>query len=241
MKADRCPAWIDLLQGVTGLLLGLFMWTHMLMVSSILISNDAMYWVARAFEGVPLFGEPYPLLVSGVVAAIALLFAVHALAALRRMPAGWHEQKTLWLHARRFNHPDTWLWVIQVLTGIGILVLAPVHLYGMFMHPSDIGPYASSDRFVTGGMWPLYLLLLFAVELHGGIGLYRVVIKWGWWPATGDIRTARKRLKNLKWALTAFFLALGLATFAAYVKIGVEHADRAGERYQPQWLQQEGH
>jgi succinate dehydrogenase subunit C len=37
--------------------------------------------------------------------------------------------------------------------------------------------------------------------------------------------------------LTAFFLALGLATLAAYVKIGIEHAPRAGERYLPASLQ----
>jgi fumarate reductase subunit C len=37
--------------------------------------------------------------------------------------------------------------------------------------------------------------------------------------------------------LTAFFLALGLATLAAYVKIGIEHAGRAGEVYTPAWAQ----
>ena len=240
MTIKRAPAVIDLVQGVSGLLLGLFMWAHMLFVSSILISNDAMYLVARAFEGMPFLSEPEPMLVSAAVAAIAFLFALHALAALRRIPAGWSEQNILWTHARRFNHPDTWLWIIQVITGMLILVIAPVHLYGMFMHPADIGPYASSDRFVSGGMWPLYLALLFAVELHGGIGLYRVVIKWGWWPASGDIRVARKRLKTLKWLLTAFFLTLGLSTFAAYVKIGLEHAPFAGERYVPTWVEQGG-
>ena len=29
-------------------------------------------------------------------------------------------------------------------------------------------------------MWPLYLVMLFAVEFHGGIGLYRLALKWGW-------------------------------------------------------------
>ena len=35
-----------------------------------------------------------------------------------------------------------------------------------------------------------------------------------------------------------FFLALGLATLAAYIKIGIEHADKVGERYVPAWVQQ---
>ena len=38
----------------------------------------------------------------------------------------------------------------------------------------------------------------------------------------------RRRLKTLKWALTVFFLVLGLATLAAYIKIGIEHATACG-------------
>jgi fumarate reductase subunit C len=48
---NRWPAWLDMVQGFTGLILILFMWAHMFFVSSILISHDAMYWVARMFEG----------------------------------------------------------------------------------------------------------------------------------------------------------------------------------------------
>jgi fumarate reductase subunit C len=230
---ERGAAWLDLAQGLTGLALGLFMWVHMLLVSSILLGKDAMYAVARAFEGQYLFGEPHPALVSGVVAVVAALFAVHALCALGRIPAGYREYHVLLRHARGLRHADTWLWLVQVATGLLLLFLASVHLYTMFMHPADIGPYESADRFVTGGMWPLYLVLLFAVELHGGIGLYRLALKWGWVPAHADPRVMRRRLSRLKWTVTAFFLMLGLATFAAYMKIGIEHRDRAGERYVP--------
>jgi fumarate reductase subunit C len=79
-------------------------------------------------------------------------------------------------------------------------------------------------------------VLLFAVELHGGIGLYRLAVKWGWF-AGAHADATRRRLKALKWALTAFFLALGLATLAAYIKLGIEHAPRAGEPYTPAWVQ----
>ena len=34
----------------------------------------------------------------------------------------------------------------------------------------------------------------------------------------------------------SLFPPLGLATLAAYVKIGIEHAERAGERYTPAWV-----
>jgi fumarate reductase subunit C len=43
----------------------------------------------------------------------------------------------------------------------------------------------------------------------------------------------RRRLTRIKWALTAFFLTLGLLTLAAYMRIGYEHRDDAGERYEP--------
>jgi fumarate reductase subunit C len=79
-------------------------------------------------------------------------------------------------------------------------------------------------------------VLLFAVELHGGIGLYRLFSQ------VGLVRRRQRgcepaRLKTLKWALTAFFLVLGLATLAAYMKIGIEHAPKAGEAYVPSWVQ----
>ena len=43
----------------------------------------------------------------------------------------------------------------------------------------------------------------------------------------------RRRLRNFKWAITAFFLLLGLATLAAYIKIGIAHAPLYGEPYVP--------
>ena len=78
------------------------------------------------------------------------------------------------------------------------------------------------------------IVLLLVVEVHAGIGLYRLAVKWGWLGGAGP--SGRRRLYRLKTALTAFFLALGLVTLAAYVRIGFEHRDRAGERYQPSFL-----
>jgi len=49
--------------------------------------------------------------------------------------------------------------------------------------------------------------MLFCVELHGGVGLYRLVVKWGWFEGADPNRT-RRRLTQLKWGLTVFFLAL---------------------------------
>jgi fumarate reductase subunit C len=77
--------------------------------------------------------------------------------------------------------------------------------------------------------------MLFAVEFHGGIGLYRLALKWGWFEGPDPGRT-RRRLRALKWVITAFFLLLGLATLAAYMKIGIEHAPFYGQPYEPAWV-----
>jgi fumarate reductase subunit C len=133
------------------------------------------------------------------------------------------------------KHADTTLWWWQVVTGFAMFFLASVHLYVMLTRPDRIGPFESADRMWTDHFWPLYLVLLFAVELHGGIGLYRLAVKWDWFGGARPAAT-RHRLALLKWSLTAFFLVLGLATLAAYVKIGIEHAPHAGEAYVPAWV-----
>lgn len=231
-------AWLDLIQGTSGLLLVLFMWVHMVMVSSILLGKDAMYFVARMFEGQPLFGRPYPGLVAAIVAIILLLFVIHALVAIRKIPHSYREYRQFQLHARGLRHPDTSLWMLQVVTGLLLMFFAGAHLYQMLLNPADIGPYASADRVWSGRWWPFYLVMLFAVELHGGIGIYRLAIKWGWF-ADRQGRIQRQRLQRAKWALTGFFIALGLLTLAAYMKIGYEHRDAAGERYRPASLTSE--
>ena len=236
-RINRCPAWIDMVQGATGFVLVVFMWTHMFMVSSILLGKDAMYFVSRMFEGEPFLGEPYPILVSGFAIVILSLIVIHAFLALRRFPSSANQYQNLHRHLGQLKHSDSTLWYFQVISGFLLFFMASVHLYQLISHPSDIGPYASSDRVWSGNMWPLYLLLLFVVELHAGIGIYRLVVKWGLFLGDNPKRN-RHRLKILKWGLTAFFLTLGLLTLGAYMRIGIDHADHVGERYQPSWHQE---
>ena len=76
------------------------------------------------------------------------------------------------------------------------------------------------------------VLLLFAVEVHGSIGLYRLALKWGWLEGR-DPAAGRRRLRIVKTGFSLFFLGLGLVTLLAYVQLGIAHADRAGEPYVP--------
>lgn len=233
------PARLDALQSVSGLVLALFMWGHMFFVSSILLGKDVMWAVTKAFEGYFIFGRSLPWLVSAVVAVVLLLLVVHALLAMRKFPGSYTQARTFRDHARDMKHSDTTLWWWQVVTGFALFFLASMHLFVMLSRPDLIGPYESADRVWTDHYWVLYLVLLFAVEIHGGIGLYRLAVKWNWFGGA-DPDAMRKKLKTLKWCLTVFFLALGLATLAAYMKIGIEHAPRAGETYTPAWVQPPG-
>jgi fumarate reductase subunit C len=235
-QKSRWPARLDLVQSASGLALALFMWGHMFFVSSILISRDAMWTITKFFEGYFLFGRSYPVIVSFVVAGIIALLVVHAFLAVRKFPINYRQFTTFRGHMNMLRHSDTTLWAWQAFTGFALFFLAAPHLYVMLTRPELIGPFESADRVWTGNYWPLYILLLLAVELHGGIGLYRLAVKWGWFEGR-DPAATRKRLKTLKWALTVFFLALGFATLAAYIKIGIEHAPHYGQPYTPTWLQ----
>jgi fumarate reductase subunit C len=228
----RWPARLDFLQSASGLALGLFMWVHMFFVATILLGKDVMWTVARMFEGYFIFGRPVYGLVSALVAGVAALFVVHAALALRKFPASYRQYRTYRDHLQEMRHEDTTLWYWQVVTGFALFFLASVHLYIMLTHPDRIGPFESSDRVWTDLMWPLYLVLLFAVEFHGGVGLYRLALKWAWFAGDDPARTRRK-LRTFKWALTGFFLLLGLLTLAAYMKIGMEHAPFYGQHYVP--------
>ena len=231
---SRMPARLDVAQGLTGFVLAIFMWTHLILVSSILLGKDAMYYVTGLMEAKFLtdWQHGYPVLVSLVGVGVFALFIIHAGIAVRKFPNSWKQHQILREQMGMMKHADTILWYWQVVTGFVMFFLGSVHIYVMITHPEKIGPYASSDRFVSEYMWPLYLLLLFAVELHAAIGVYRLAVKWGILDGVNP-RAMRNRLKTLKNALTVFFLVVGLLTFAAYVRIGIEHRDRAGERYTP--------
>jgi fumarate reductase subunit C len=233
-RMRRWPARLDVLQSASGLALGLFMWVHMFFVATILLGEQAMWTVARFFEGYFFFGRPVYGLVSALVAVIATLFVVHAALALRKFPANYRQYREIRDHSQQMRHEDTTLWYWQVVTGFALFFLASVHLYIMLTQPDRIGPFESADRVWSDTMWPLYLVLLFAVEFHGGVGLYRVALKWGWFEGEGtDPVAIRHKLRIFKWSLTGFFLVLGLLTLAAYMKIGIDHAPFYGQPYVP--------
>ena len=233
-RKSRVPAKLDFMQSFTGGFLALFMWGHMLFVSSILISKDFMYTITKFFEGSFIFNEGQPIIVSIIAFIVFAIFIVHAALGMRKLPGNFKQFQVIKAHSKSMNHDDTKLWFIQAFTGFVMFFLGSVHLYIIMTNSADIGPYESADRIWSEWMWPLYILLLLAVEFHGTIGLYRLCVKWGWFDGENP-KATRKALKKVKWALTVFFLVLGFASLAAYMKIGMENAANGtvGQKYQP--------
>ena len=67
---------------------------------------------------------------------------------------------------------------------------------------------------VRGGLWPVYAVLLLAVEFHASVGLYRLFVKWG-----AGARLSRSTLHRIEQLV--FWVVLGLGTVTLLVLAGV--------------------
>jgi len=217
---DKTPARLDFLQSATGLILALFIMGHLLFEASILISHDLMYKVTLMFEGYYFFGERYPGIVSFLAAAVFTIFILHAFIAIRKFPSSYKQYKILKKHTITLQHEDTSLWIIQVITGFMMFFLGSVHLYIMMTEPENIGPHMSAMRIVDQFMGPLYFLLLLSVVSHAFIGLYRLVLKWGFMEGEST-KKSRAFFKLLMKSFIAIYLIVGLSALAKYVSIGL--------------------
>ena len=228
-------ARLDFLQSFTGILLALFISGHILFESSILISKDAMYAMTQFFEGYYFFGEKHPVIVSFLAITILFIIIVHAVLALRKFPSNYRQYKRFGMHMQRMHHHDTSLWAIQVATGFAMFFLASVHLYIMIATPEKIGPIVSSQRVALDMMWPLYILLLFSVVVHAAIGVYRLILKWGFFEADKQkyMKQRRATLRTAMYFVITFYLVVGISSLAKYMYIGYSDEYKVGERYHP--------
>ena len=225
-KKSRIPAKLDLIQSGTGLFLGLFMWAHMLFVATILFGEDVYNQVVHILELRFMYDSPNMSYVTSFLAACVLvIFFVHAALGMRKMPINFRQWQIYRAHATRMKHEDTTLWWIQACTGFIMFFLGSAHLIIIITNSDQIalladGTLGSAERVYSHFMWLFYLVLLFAVELHGSIGLYRLCVKWGWFEGK-EPKATRKKLKKAKWILSIFFIALGLLSLGAFLKIAM--------------------
>lgn len=202
LNARRLDGMLDWAQMLSGAGLIAFMWAHMMLVASVVISPDVMNAIAEFFEktGMAQVGGPL----------IFLVFLSHFVLAARKIPFRLEGQKTIWGHAKLLHHTDTWLWIVQAVSAMIILVMGAIHMW-VVLSDLPITAIKSAARIRSGAWIFFYLLLLPLVELHVGIGLYRIAVKWGFVQRTG--RKGLKRGENL---LTLIFISIGVLTLIRF-------------------------
>jgi len=200
-------ALLDWFQMLTGAGLILFMWSHMVLVASVNLGAGAMNTLARFFE------TTYMAQVGGPLIGATFLF--HFILAARKVPFRVEQQSTIWKHARMLHHLDTWLWLIQAFTAMVILIMGSIHMWTVL---TDLPiTAAKSAARIQGGFWLVfYLILLPMVELHVGIGFYRIGVKWGFIK-----RSNRKGLKRFENILTGIFIFIGLITIIRFMTLSI--------------------
>ena len=225
---------LDAISTGTGVFLALFMWGHMFFVSTILTGERGFNFIADMFE--------HYWLAQPTVVLVTIVFFVHFVTASRKIPAKLAERKRLKklgddIEHSEWNisesdraelekvrpHEETALWIWQVRSGMIILALGSIHLFVVgadvaqrtFGLGEAIGINAAETMArVQDGMWLLYAVLLYMVELHAGIGLYRVTVKWGLGsriPIIGS-RITRRMARTMETVVLWFFLIIGFFT-----------------------------
>ena len=205
--AQGCtPTRLDFIQAVTGVLLILFLWAHLMLVSSVVISPKLMNWIGWFFEAT------YMAQLGGPV--IFLLMIYHFVVAARKMPFKAGEACTFWHNAQALRHKDTWMWVVQVVTALIILVMGSIHMY-VVLSTLPITAEKSAARVQDGWLW-FYLVLLPMAELHVGIGFYRLGVKYGF-----ITRANRCFWQRNEVIMTVGFVSIGLLTLARFCFLAV--------------------
>jgi len=185
---------MELFELGTGLLLLGFLQFHLLAVSSIIFG-------AAAFNRDSTRMDEYYISYVGIPLVVLATLA-HGLLAMRKAPWKFQEMRVFLQHSRRLAHLDTWAWGVQIVTGLIILVLAAIHVWSVLL-TWPIEATSSAAR-IQGGYFSSFVLLLLAAEIHAMVGLYRILVKWGWFH--------RKKFTPYLVYATIGFVGLGFIT-----------------------------
>lgn len=204
-KNPKADVYMDVAETITGIFLVGFVWTHMLFVSSILFGTSM-------FNNVPAILDATGISYVGIFFVIIGIL-LHMLVAGRRIPARFNDQRIIWQHTKRLGHKDTWTWLLQIGTGVAILILASIHVWAVLAGwPINA---SNSARRVQENYFFFYMLLLALAELHIGVGVYRIFIKWVWIP--------RLRVSRILTLVTLCIVGLGFASLLVlnfFIKVG---------------------
>ncbi|MEG6615626.1 succinate dehydrogenase [Peptococcaceae bacterium 1198_IL3148] len=200
-KNTKTALYYDLLQLITGLILVGFLGMHLVFESTIMLGITVFNNLAHMLDqnSLPFLGIPL----------VIIAFFTHFLVAGRRIPTRFQEQRIIWRHAKNLNHPNTWAWVFQLISGMMLLVLVSIHIWVVITN-WPIEATSSAQR--ASSHWGFYILLLLVAALHAGIGVYRQFVKWGWF--------SRRPVGIMISIVTMMILVIGLATIFAFMRLG---------------------
>ena len=92
----RTSAYLDWLQMLTGAVLIMFMWSHMVLVASVILGAGVMNALAGFLE------ETYMAQVGGPI--VGCVFILHFVLAARKVPFRIEQQTTIWKLSRQLRH-----------------------------------------------------------------------------------------------------------------------------------------
>ncbi len=197
---------MDFAQAASGVILALFTLMHLIFVSTVLLSPNIMDGLGWVLE------ELYLAQVGGPI--ILLLMVAHFVLAARKMPFQVGTLPVFFRHAKTMKHCDTWLWLVQVVTAIVVLVMVSIHIY-VILDSLPITAETSALR-EQNGWTPFYFILLVCVGIHLGIGLFRVGVKYGL------ITEANRAVWTKRtWYLIGAYVVLGCLTMIRFHFISV--------------------
>ncbi len=197
---------LDFYQVLSGVLLACFIFGHLILVSSILFGEGF-------FNGLAHFLEVTYLEILVLPAILFIMFA-HFIIAARKMPFRQGELSIFVSHAKSMNHPETWAWLVQIVTAIFILGLASTHIFQVM---TDLPITAEKSAMRVQEMGSLfYITLLFSVWLHVGVGIFRMGVKYGYITMKN-----RKSVKKKLLILVAVCILLGIISEMRYAALAI--------------------
>ena len=203
--SPRSDLIVEGIQMISGLLLVLFLWVHMLFIASVWLG-------ATSFNALANFMSRYGL-VWITVAFLVVVIGSHVGAVVRRIPKQFREQRIVWRHAKLIRHMDTWSWIFQSITGAALLALAIIHV--VVVTYGGISAKISSTR-VFNHFLIFYIVLLLLAEYHASVGLYRIFVKWGW--------VSQHRLHRVLGVVTVLTVGIGAVSLYVLYTLGAHFA-----------------
>jgi fumarate reductase subunit C len=170
---------------LTGVGLIMFMWSHMVLVASVILGAGVMNSLARFLE------DTYMAQVGGPI--VGCMFLLHFILAARKVPFRVEQQTAIWKLSRQLRHTDTYLWLVQASTAMIILIMGSIHMWTV-LTDLPITAVKSAAR-VQGGFWLVFYLILLPMVESGVLSDERI----------------GKVSRGSKTSLQGFLSALGLS------------------------------